>query len=108
MPKAEVLLWQQLRGKQMNGFKFRRQFSVDKYILDFYCPQIKLAIEVDGDSHFSDEVIDSDLKRQKYIESLGIKFLRFTNHEIFDSLDGVFNKILENLPPPTPPCKGGE
>ncbi len=102
MPKAESLLWQQLRGKQLNGFKFRRQFSVNQYVLDFYCPEAKLAIEVDGDSHFDDEAMQYDRIRQQSIEALGIHFLRFTNDEVFQSLDEVLKKVLENIPSSAP------
>ncbi len=99
MPPAEVTLWQFLRNKQANGHKFRRQYSVDKYVLDFYCPSAKLAIEVDGDSHFSDTAIQSDKIRQKAIEEMGIRFLRFTNRDIYENLEGVFEEILKQLPP---------
>jgi very-short-patch-repair endonuclease len=99
MPPAEVALWQVLRNKQVSGCKFRRQYSVDKYILDFYCPSAKLAIEVDGDSHFSETSIASDAIRQKAIEHLGIRFLRFTNGDIYENIDEVVSKISEYLPP---------
>ncbi len=99
MPPAEVTLWQVLRNKQANGHKFRRQYSVDQYILDFYCPSAKLAIEIDGDSHFSDTAIQSDEIRQKAIEDMGIQILRFTNQDIYENLDEVFEKILKHLPP---------
>jgi very-short-patch-repair endonuclease len=99
MPPAEVVLWQVLRNKQANGHKFRRQYSVDRYILDFYCPSAKLAIEIDGDSHFKEEAIKADKIRQKAIEDMGIEFLRFTNHDIHENLEGVFEKILMHLPP---------
>jgi len=99
MPPAEVALWQYLRDRQANGHKFRRQYSVDRYILDFYCPSAKLAIELDGDSHFSDSASQSDEVRQKTIENLGIRFLRFTNQDVYENLDGIFEKILKHLPP---------
>ncbi len=99
MPPAEVALWQFLKNKQANGHKFRRQYSVDGYILDFYCPSAKLAIEIDGDSHFSGTAIQSDEIRQKTIEDMGIRFLRFTNQDVYENLDGVCEKILKHLPP---------
>jgi very-short-patch-repair endonuclease len=52
MPNADVILWQHLSRRQMHGYKFRRQYSIDHYVVDFYCPRLKLAIEVDGESHF--------------------------------------------------------
>ena len=99
MPPAEMALWQLLRNRQANGHKFRRQYSVDRYILDFYCPSAKLAIEIDGDSHFSEMAIRSDKARQKTVEAMGIRFLRFTNQNIYENLDEVLEKILKHLPP---------
>ncbi len=99
MPPAEVALWQFLRNRQANGHKFRRQHSVDRYILDFYCPSAKLAIEIDGDSHFSEEAAQSDQVRQKVIENMGIRFLRFTNQDVYENLNGVYERILKHLPP---------
>lgn len=88
----------------MAGYKFRRQQSIGPYIVDFYCPRLKLVIEVDGDSHFLDEAIEYDRKRQKYIESFGTKFLRFTNLEIYENIDEVLEEILRYIhkPPITP------
>ncbi len=91
MPPAEVALWRQLRLRQISGCKFRRQASIGKYIVDFYCPEKKLVIEVDGDSHSGNETYDK--QRQKYIESFGIRFLRFTNIDIFETLEGVVEII---------------
>jgi very-short-patch-repair endonuclease len=93
MPKAEVVLWTQLKGKQIGGHKFRRQYGVGPYVLDFYCPKLKLAIEIDGDSHFQDGAEEYDKDRQELIETLGIRFLRFTNGDVHQSLDGVLEKI---------------
>ena len=102
MPKAESVLWYYLRRKQLEGYKFRRQYSVGKYVIDFYCPRFKLAIEVDGASHFWPGAAEYDKRRQKYIESFGIKFLRFTNTDVYENIDGVLEKIYEFLPPPDP------
>ena len=107
MPPAEVVLWSKLRGKQLLGRKFRRQFSVGPYCLDFYSPEIRLAIELDGDSHFTEVAKRSDYERQAWIESFGIRFLRFTNTDIYENLDGVLDAIvqaIENTPlnPPLP------
>jgi very-short-patch-repair endonuclease len=79
----------------MKGFKFRRQYSVNQYVVDFYCPELKLAIEIDGDSHFNDISEKYDKERQKSIESFGIRFLRFTNIDIYDNIDGVLQTIFE-------------
>jgi very-short-patch-repair endonuclease len=95
MPKSEVILWSKLKNKQMQGKRFLRQYSVDQYVLDFYCPELKLAIEVDGDSHFVTGAQEYDRDRQKYIESFGIRFLRYTNADIYENVDGVCRHIRE-------------
>jgi very-short-patch-repair endonuclease len=93
MPKAEIVLWSKLKNKAVDGYKFRRQYSVGKFVIDFYCARSKLAIEVDGDSHFSEVSEVFDKERQDFIESFGILFLRFTNKEIYGNLDQVLAKI---------------
>ena len=93
MPKAEIVLWSKLKSKTLDGYKFRRQYSVGKFVIDFYCPRLKLAIEVDGDSHFSEVSEVCDKGRQTFIESFGISFLRFTNKEIYENLDQVLAKV---------------
>jgi len=99
MPKAEVFLWTKLKGSAL-GYKFRRQYSIGRFIVDFYCPEIKLAIEIDGDSHFQGDAPVYDQDRQEQIESLGLKVVRFTNDQIFDSLEDVINEIRKSLPSP--------
>jgi len=79
------------------GYKFRRQYGVNKYVVDFYCPKLKLAIEIDGDSHFGNQAIKYDQKRQSYIESFGIKFLRFTNNDIYNNIDEVLEVIINYI-----------
>ena len=79
MTKAEFLLWQKLKGKQLEGVKFRSQYGVGQFVVDFYCTELKLAIEIDGESHFQDGAQEYDQERQAFIESVGIRFLRFTN-----------------------------
>ena len=74
---AEATLWSLLKGEQLDGRKFRRQHSVDKYVLDFYCPSEKLAIELDGEHHFTDGGLAYDEKRTNYLNSLNVQVLRF-------------------------------
>ncbi len=94
MPKAELILWSRLRRRAILGARFRRQYSVGPYVVDFCCPALKLAVEVDGETHnASTEAYDRE--RQNYIEEYGIKFLRFTNVEVYDNLDGVLTRIYE-------------
>ncbi len=93
---AEVLLWTRLRKKQVLGYGFLRQKPILGYILDFYCTDLKLAIEIDGSSH---ELKDfSDQERQKILENIGVNFLRFSNSEILTNPDGavaVIKKWIE-------------
>ena len=116
MPTAEVLLWTRLRGRQLLDCKFRRQYSVGPYILDFYTVEAKLGIELDGESHFEEGAQVRDLKRHQYIEGFGINILRFLNTDVYDNLDGVVEVIAKEVerrrssrqPPPAPPLQGGE
>lgn len=108
MTKAEVILWSKLKGKA-TGYKFRRQYSVGAFVLDFYCPELKLAIEVDGDSHFTDDAELKDAIRERIVSEYGIYFLRFTNAEVSDNVDGVVTEICRwtkrpPRPSATPPC----
>ncbi len=91
---AEKILWSRLRNKQQR-FKFRRQYGVGNYIIDFYCPKLKLAIEVDGATHSTEIEIKNDLIREKYITRFGIKVIRYTNAEIFYNIDDVVGSIYE-------------
>lgn len=91
--KAEAILWSRLRGKQMLEHKFRRQFGVGVYVIDFYCPELKLAIEVDGDSHFTEPRREYDQERQRFVEAFDIHFLRFTNEQIYNHIDNVLETI---------------
>ncbi len=95
MPDAEVIMWSRLNRRQMQGHKFRRQYSVGSYVLDFYCPELKLAIEIDGDTHFRNGANEYDKERQEEIEQYGIKFLRFMNTEVYHNLNGVLQTIHE-------------
>lgn len=97
MPLAEVILWDKLKNRSLNGHRFRRQYSVGKFVIDFYCPKKKLAIELDGESHFSEGADVRDKERQSIIEDYGINFLRFTNQDIYENLAGVLSKISDVL-----------
>jgi very-short-patch-repair endonuclease len=97
MPLAERLLWSKLRNCQLENCKFRRQYSVDRFVIDFYSPEIRLAIEVDGESHFKPGISERDQQRQQFIESAKITFLRFTNQEVYDNLEGVCQRIIEAI-----------
>ena len=93
MTLSEVLLWQELKGKQMLGFDFDRQRPIDEYIVDFYCKDLQLAIEIDGESHTHEEVAENDKIRQKRLEGLGVRFLRFDDLEVKREMGYVLNEI---------------
>jgi len=96
MTKAEACLWKySLKGKKL-GVIFRRQRPVGKYIVDFICLELKIIIEVDGESHNHPEIYDNDIIRQKYLENLGFMVVRFTDEEVLKSIDGVMI-ILEDM-----------
>jgi very-short-patch-repair endonuclease len=90
----EILLWSKLKKSQLD-YKFRRQHSVGGYILDFYCPFKKLAIEIDGKQHLINKEYDND--RSRYLEGLNIKVLRFTNNEINTDINNVIRIIIDEL-----------
>ncbi|HHS96841.1 MAG TPA: endonuclease domain-containing protein, partial [Chloroflexi bacterium] len=92
---AERRLWQQLRKRQVLGFKFRRQHAIGRFIVDFYCAEARLVVEVDGPVHKGTQ--EEDVSRQKFLESLGLKVLRFTNDEVFNALDAVVEQIAVAL-----------
>lgn len=89
---AEATLWKSLQQKKLGG-KFRRQHSVGNYILDFYCPSERLAVELDGEDHFSDAGFEYDQKRMAYLKELNIKIVRFENKEVFEDLPAVLENI---------------
>ena len=81
---AEATMWRMLKSEQICGVKFRRQFSVGPYILDFYCPRLKICIELDGDHHYSRQGYEHDLTRNTYLShEHGITILRYENKDVF-------------------------
>ena len=119
LTSAEATLWTCLQKKKLAGRKFRRQHSVGNYILDFYCPKERLAVELDGQDHFTTSGWERDKKRDQFLEELNIKVLRFENDEVFHSLDNVLESIRSEFTTPSlhlpksctadrPPKLGGE
>jgi very-short-patch-repair endonuclease len=88
---TEKILWLSLRKKQIHNVRFLRQYSVNHFIIDFYSPKIKLAIEVDGSSHIGRE--EYDLVRQNYIKTFGIEFIRFTDEQVMGNTVKVVKEI---------------
>jgi very-short-patch-repair endonuclease len=93
IPMCERILWSKLRNRQVNDLKFRRQYSIGRYVVDFYCAEIKLAIELDGSSHDTDTSADYDLERQSWIESIGIRVIRFTNRDAVLNMNDILEQI---------------
>jgi len=96
---TERLLWQKLRGRQVCNLKFFRQFSVGPYILDFYCPEKKIAIELDGSQHTTEQGVAYDVERNAYLTGKDVKVMRFWNNEVLTNVDGVVMKVLEVVKP---------
>ena len=104
--KTERLLWKYLKKKRLDGYKFRRQYSIDNFIVDFYCVEKKLVIELDGESHNRKEIQIYDKVRQEYIETFGIKIIRFSNSDIFKNIDQVIEDIRLSLKQQAPNSQG--
>jgi very-short-patch-repair endonuclease len=126
--------WSVLKDRQLLGCNFRRQYGIESYTVDFYSPDIKLAIELDGESHYQQGGQEYDKRRDAMIRSFGIRILRILNDDVYENLDGVWDAITRvarqriellrpaDLPgrrarrasktgdatPPAPPCEGGE
>ena len=91
---AEARLWRALRGARLNGFKFRRQHPIDRFVVDFVCLKAKLVVEVDGATHGSPAALGHDAERTRIIETAGFQVVRFGNDDIRENLDGVLESVL--------------
>ena len=89
---AEIKLWNELKGRKVGGLKFRRQQGIGSYILDFYCPELKLCVELDGNSHEMKQ--EYDIERTLFLNGQGIEVLRFTNGQVMSHVLSVVNEIL--------------
>ena len=94
---GEAVLWRALQKSQLDGRKFRRQHSVGGYVLDFYCPTERLAVELDGAYHFTLVGSENDYERTQYINSLNIRVLRFENKRVFENIDLVLEEIRRHF-----------
>ncbi|MDO9288121.1 MAG: endonuclease domain-containing protein, partial [Thermodesulfovibrionales bacterium] len=97
MTDAEKLLWSKIRRKQLKGFQFYRQKIIGNYIADFYCPELKLVIEVDGGQHYSAEGGENDRIRDAYITGDGITVIRFSDRDVLKNLKAVLEEIWKRL-----------
>ena len=94
MAPAEMRLWQRLRKPGIEGCRFRRQVPLGAYIVDFFCPERRLIVELDGDHHGFDSMRRADSERQRWLESQGHTVLRFWNDEVFKNIEGVCDAIF--------------
>jgi len=94
---AEATLWNLLKGSQLEGYKFRRQHSIGNYIVDFYCPNKKLAVELDGQVHKETEQAEKDIERTVFLNEKGITIIRIENKNIFTNTSAVLDYILQHL-----------
>ena len=108
--RVETILWRQLRAKQIEGLKFRRQQPIDDFIVDFVCFEKKLIIELDGGQHA--QAREEDRERDRRLSEKGYAVLRFWNNEVLENLDGVLEVIRRRCvcppSPGSPPARGGE
>jgi very-short-patch-repair endonuclease len=100
MTMTEKIFWEQLKKNQIKGYRFRAQHPIGKFIVDFYCPKVLLAIELDGKIHLNKIVIERDDGREIEIQKLGIRILRFTNEDILKNIEKVLQTISDSLVSP--------
>ncbi len=92
---SEIKYWKAVKGRKIYGYQFLRQKPIGHYIVDFYCSKLKLVVEIDGSSHIGKE--EYDLKRQNYLENLGLTVMRFDNRDVRDNLNDVIRQIEEYI-----------
>ena len=97
MTDAEKRLWSKVRLRQLKGYQFFRQRVIGNYIVDFYCPGAKLVIEGDGGQHYLEEMVAADKRRDGYLNSRGLKVLRFTDTDVLKNIEGAIENILANM-----------
>ncbi|MEZ4858805.1 MAG: endonuclease domain-containing protein [Flavobacteriaceae bacterium] len=100
---AEAFLWEQLKARKLQGRRFTKQHSMGNYIVDFYCAQECLIIELDGEVHYNPSAQEYDLKRTQFLNSLGYTVIRFENKMVFELLPSVLKEITENFNNANPP-----
>ncbi len=97
MTDAEIALWAKVRRKQIYGLQFHRQKPLGNYVVDFYCPLVRLVIEIDGSQHYQPDGMQSDAIRDDYLKSLGLSVLRFSNIDVLSNMDGVLTMIVQHI-----------
>ena len=100
LTEAETFLWLRLRKRQLKNYRFYRQRIICNYIADFYCPDAKLVIEIDGGQHYSQSGMAKDAQRDRHLAELGLMVVRYSAREVFENTEGVLERIFERLPNP--------
>ena len=103
---AEAAVWERLRNRRLFGSRFRRQHAIDRFLVDFYCAEARLVVEIDGPVHQYSR--QEDAIRQELLESRGLRVLRFTNEEVGNNIDGVLERIATALQFPSPRAERGQ
>ncbi len=101
------MLWNYLKHRKLAGKKFRRQVSIGPYVVDFYCPDCALVIELDGAAHFGANIDEYEAKRTEFLERQGLRIIRFENKVLYDNLDAVLETIKQYIRDYSPPFQGG-
>jgi very-short-patch-repair endonuclease len=96
---AEKVLWAHLRSKQFYGMKYFRQYSIGSYILDFYCPNMKLAVELDGGQHNQSDKRERDVARSEYLKAQGVDVMCFWNNEVLLDIQSVLSELALKVTP---------
>ncbi len=91
--QSEQILWERLRNRQLNGLKFRRQHSVESYVIDFYCPEYRVAIEIDGGYH--EDRMEYDQNRDHFLGACNIRTIRISDQEVIEDIEAMIEKILD-------------
>ena len=94
---TERTLWSKIRVKQLKGYQFYRQKPIGNFIVDFYCPKANLVLELDGGQHYTEDGMIKDRLRDDFMRSIGLRVLKFSDREVFENIEGVIEKIWENL-----------
>ena len=92
----ELIFWSHVKSRRLGGFKFRRQYSINEYIADFYCPELLLVVEIDGGHHYEEGNKQKDTLRTEYFIDLGLNVKRYTNIDVKNNLSGVLDNLLEH------------
>jgi len=94
---AEKIFWSKVANRTFQNLKFRKQHGIGPFVVDFYCPEKKIIVEIDGDSHATDTGIENDQERAKYLAGLGYKIVRYQNSDVLNNIDGVFEDLSGRL-----------